>query len=77
MFKKAIQQARPACVKATAGRERSWLVCRSLWRRLGAFFNIPRKGSEDLATSSAPAVDLSNLGHAPRACVVSFTNFLK
>gem|GEM_PF-6480079 len=30
--------------------------------RTQLFFNLPRKGSEDLATSSALPVDLSNLG---------------
>ena len=34
--------------------------------QLAAFFNIPRKGSEDLAKSSASVVDLSNLGPAPK-----------
>ena len=32
--------------------------------QLAAFFNIPRKGSENLATSSAFAVDPPNLGQA-------------
>ncbi len=34
--------------------------------QLAAFFNLPRKGSEDLATSSASVVDQSNLGQAPK-----------
>jgi len=28
-------------VSTAKGRERRWLVCRSLWRRLAAVFNIP------------------------------------
>ena len=39
--------------------------------QLAAFFNIPRKGSEDLATSSTFAVDSSNLGQAPRVLLQS------
>ncbi len=59
-------------VSTPKARERSWLVCRSLgegWRppasARACFFNISRKGSEDLATSSTPAIDQSNLGQAP------------
>ena len=47
-------------------RERSGLVWRSLGEGWRPFSIIPRKGSEDLATSSAPAVDPSNLGQAPK-----------
>ncbi len=38
---------------------------KSLRTQLAAFFNLPRKGSEDLATPSTSAVDQSNLGQAP------------
>ena len=55
MFKKAVQQAR----------ERGWLVCRSLGEGWRPFSTFPEK-DEDLATSSTPAVDQSNLGQAPR-----------
>jgi len=34
--------------------------------QLAVFFNLPRKGSEDLATPSTSAVDSSNLGQVPR-----------
>ena len=75
MFKKAVQQGRRAFGARSVHGVREH--AKSPRTQLAAFFNIPRKGSEDLATSSAPAIDLSNLGHAPKACVVSFTNFLK
>ncbi len=39
--------------------------------RTQLFFNIPQKGSEDLATSSTFAVDSSNLGQAPRVLLQS------
>jgi len=41
--------------------------------QLAAFFNLPRKGSEDLATSSTFAVDSSNLGQAPRVLLQSIS----
>ncbi len=53
-------------VSTPKARERSWLVCRSLGEGWPAFFNISRKGSEDLAKPSTSAVDSSNLGQAPR-----------
>jgi len=37
-----------------------------LAKAVAAFFNTSRKGSEDLAKSSASAVGLPNLGQAPR-----------
>jgi len=62
-LKKAVQQGRRAfgarSVHAVRGH------AKSLRTQLAAFFNLPRKGSEDLATPSTSAVDQSNLGQAP------------
>ena len=63
MFKKAVQQGRRAFGARSVHGVREH--AKSLRTRLAAFFNIPRKGSKDLAKSSTPAVDLSNLGQAP------------
>jgi len=63
MFKKAVQQGRRAFgARGVHGvREHA----KNPRTQLAAFFNLPRKGSEDLGTSSASAVDSSNLreGH--------------
>ncbi len=66
MFKKAVQQARRAFGARSVHGVREH--AKNLRTQLAAFFNIPRKGSEDLAIPSAPAVDPSNLGQAPTAC---------
>ena len=66
MFKKAVQQGRRAFGARSVHGVREH--AKSPRTQLAAFFNIPLKGSEDLATSSAPAVDPSNLGQAPTAC---------
>ena len=64
MFKKTVQQGhRDFGTRSVHGvREHA----KSPGTQLAAFLNIPRKGSEDLAKSSTPAVDPSNLGQAPR-----------
>ncbi len=64
MFKKAVQQGRRAFGARSVHGVREH--AKSPRTQLAVFFNILRKGSEDLATPSAPAVDLSNLGQAPR-----------
>ena len=64
MFKKVVQQGRRALGARSVRGVRAH--AKSPRTQLAAFFNIPRKGSEDLATSSASAVDPSNLGQAPR-----------
>ncbi len=58
-------KARPACAKP---------LRRRLGTQLAAFFNISRKGSEDPAKSSAPAVDQSNLGQAPKVELLHVLN---
>ena len=64
MFKKAVQQGRRAFGARSVHGVREH--AKSPRTQLAAFLNIPRKGSEYLAKSSAPAVDPSNLGQAPR-----------
>ena len=64
MFKKAVQQGRRAFGARSVHGVREH--AKSPRTQLAAFFNIPRKGSEDLATSSAPTVDPSTLGRTPR-----------
>ncbi len=64
MFKKAIQQGRRGFGARSVHGVREHT--KSPRTQLAVFFNIPRKGSEDLATSSTPTVDQSNLGQAPR-----------
>jgi len=70
MFKKAVQQGRRAFGEWSVHGVREH--AQSPRTQLGAFFNIPRKGSEDLAISSEPAVDPANLGQAPRLNFVFF-----
>ncbi len=63
MFKMAVQQGRSDFgARSVHGvREHD----KSPRTQLAAFCNLPRKGSEDLATYSASAVDSSNLGQGP------------
>jgi len=63
MFKKAVQQGRRAFGARSVHGVREH--AKSLRTQLAAFFNIPRKGSEDLATPSASTVDSANLGQTP------------
>ena len=63
MFKKAVQQGRRAFGARSVHGVREHAKSRRT--QLAAFFNIPRKGSEDLATSSISTVDQANLGQAP------------
>ena len=65
MFQKAVQQGRRAVGAQSVHGVRKH--AKSPRTQLAAFFTIPRKGSEDLATSSTSAVDSANLGQAPRA----------
>ncbi|MCH7614198.1 MAG: hypothetical protein IH978_00415 [Nitrospinae bacterium] len=62
-LKKAVQQGRRAfgARSVHAVREHA----KSPRTQLAVFFNLPRKGSEDLAKFCTPAVDRSNLGQAP------------
>ncbi len=62
-LKKAVQQGRRAFGARSVHGVREHAKSRRT--QLAAFFNIPRKGSEDLATPSTSAVDQSNLGQAP------------
>ena len=64
MFKKAVQQGRRVFGEWSVHGVREY--AQSPRTQVGAFFNLPRKGSEDLAISSEPAVDPANLGQAPR-----------
>ncbi len=64
MFKKVVQQGRRALGARSVHGVREH--AQSSRTQLAAFFNIPRKGSEDLTKSSTSAVDLSNLGQGPR-----------
>ena len=63
MFKEAVQQGRRAFGARSVHGVREY--AKSPRTQLAAFFNISRKGSEDLATSSVPPGDPSNLGRAP------------
>jgi len=63
-LKKAVQQGRRAFGARSVHGVREH--AKSPRTQLAAFFNLPRKGSEDLAISSTPAVDQSNLGQAPK-----------
>jgi len=59
-LKKAVQQGRRAFGARSVHGVREH--AKSPRTQLAAFFNIPRKGSEDLAGSSTSAVDLSKFG---------------
>jgi len=62
MFKKAVQQGcRDFGARSVHGVRK---YPKSRRTQLAAFFNIPRKGLEDLAKSSTSAVGQSNLGQA-------------
>jgi hypothetical protein len=61
-LKKAVQQGRRAFGARSVHGVREH--AKSPRTQLAAFSNIPRKGSEDLATSSASVVDQFNLGQA-------------
>jgi hypothetical protein len=63
MFKKAVQQGRRAFGPWSVHGVREHAKSRRT--QLTAFFNIPQKGSEDLATPDASAVEQSNMGQAP------------
>ncbi len=63
-LKKAVQQGRRAFGARSVHGVREH--AKSPRTQLAAFFNIPRKGSEDLATSSASEVDSSNLRQVHR-----------
>ena len=58
-LKKGVQQGRRALGARSVHAVREH--AKSPRTQLAVFFNLPRKGSEDLATSSASTVDLSNL----------------
>ena len=62
-LKKTVQQGRRAFGARSVHGVREH--AKSPRTQLAAFFNIPRKGSEDLATPSTPAVDPPNLGPVP------------
>ena len=57
----------PRSLSEISDRDEGVLVCQMFRSFEANSGTIQQKGSEDLAKASAPAVDPSNLGQAPRA----------